>query len=139
MLQRPVHMCANHRLSTFFSHLIIPHNPSYFPLHPSLLQQDRNQRPPKGDVNGTWEHDLYNKSSSPRSLSARLSNAPQSAPKMNFGIADKALKDAVGDKSILSIKGASSRGNVVQVSGLVRGTSAADVEVKRPLLLSTPE
>ena len=82
---------------------------------------------------------MYNKSSSPRSLSARLSNAPQSAPKMNFGIADKALKDAVGDKSILFIKGASSRGNVVQVSGLVRGTSAADVEVKRPLLLSTPE
>lgn len=69
---------------------------------------------------------MYNKSNS---LSARLSNAPQSAPKMNFGIADKALRDAVGDKSALSIKGASSRGNVVQVSGLVRGTSAADVEV----------
>lgn len=48
---------------------------------------------------------------------------------MNFGVADKALRDAVGDKAGLSIKGASSRGNVVQVAGLAKGTTAADVEV----------
>ncbi|TBU23827.1 hypothetical protein BD311DRAFT_673116 [Dichomitus squalens] len=89
---------------------------------------NRNQRPPKGDVNGTWKHDLYNKPDA-RSLSARLTAAPQAVPpKMNFGIADKALKDALGDKGGLSIKGASSRGNVVQVAGLARGTTAADVE-----------
>ena len=64
-----------------------------------------------------------------RSLSARLTNTPLAAPKMNFGIADRALRDAVGDKPGLSIKGASSRGNVVQVSGLAKGTTAADVEV----------
>ncbi|RDX41433.1 hypothetical protein OH76DRAFT_1412122, partial [Lentinus brumalis] len=80
-------------------------------------------RPPKGDVEGTWKHDLFN---SDRSLSARLTNAPP-VPKMNFGIADKALRDALGDKG-LSIKGASSRGNVVQVAGLAKGTTAADVE-----------
>ena len=64
-----------------------------------------------------------------RSLSARLTNAPVGAPKMNFGIADKALRDALGEKGGLSIKGASSRGNVVQVAGLAKGTTAADVEV----------
>ena len=53
---------------------------------------------------------------------------------MNFGIADRALKDAIGDKGGLSIKGASSRGNVVQVSGLAKGTTAADVEVCYPFL-----
>lgn len=49
---------------------------------------------------------------------------------MNFAGADRALRDALGEKEI-SIKGASSRGNVVQVSGLAPGTSAADVEVCR--------
>ena len=73
---------------------------------------------------------------SDRSLSARLTNAPPpGAPKMNFGVADRALKDALGDKGGLSIKGASSRGNVVQVAGLAKGTSAADVEVRSLLLL----
>ncbi|KAI0714059.1 hypothetical protein C8T65DRAFT_158576 [Cerioporus squamosus] len=86
---------------------------------------NRNQRPPKGDVDGTWKHDMFN---ADRSLSARLTNAPVGAPKMNFGIADKALRDAVGEKGGLSIKGASSRGNVVQVGGLAKGTTAADVE-----------
>ncbi|KAI0753049.1 hypothetical protein C8Q80DRAFT_1097140 [Daedaleopsis nitida] len=87
---------------------------------------NKNLRPPKGDVNDTWKHDLY--SSESRSLSARLTNAPANAPKLNFGIADKALRDAIGEKGGLSIKGASSRGNVVQVAGLARGTTAADVE-----------
>ncbi|OSC99809.1 hypothetical protein PYCCODRAFT_1446609 [Trametes coccinea BRFM310] len=89
---------------------------------------NRNQRPPKGNVNDTWKHDLFNAES--RSLSARLSSTPAApgAPKLSLGIADKALRDAIGEKGGLSIKGASSRGNVVQVSGLARGTTAADVE-----------
>ncbi|KAI0741152.1 hypothetical protein C8Q76DRAFT_667127 [Earliella scabrosa] len=86
---------------------------------------NKANRPPKGDVNDTWQHDMYN---ADRSLSARLTNAPVGAPKMNFGIADKALRDALGEKGGLSIKGASSRGNVVQVAGLAKGTTAADVE-----------
>lgn len=48
---------------------------------------------------------------------------------MNFTGADRALREALGEKG-LSIKGASSRGNVVQVGGLAKGTSAADVEVR---------
>ena len=47
---------------------------------------------------------------------------------MNFAGADRALREALGEKG-LSIKGASSRGNVVEVAGLAPGTSAADVEV----------
>ncbi|OBZ69952.1 hypothetical protein A0H81_10517 [Grifola frondosa] len=89
---------------------------------------NRNSRPPKGNVNGTWEHDLYHGSDAePRSLSARLTNVPVGAPKMNFAGAERALREATGEKG-LSIKGASSRGNVVQVSGLASGTTAADVE-----------
>lgn len=72
-----------------------------------------------------------------RSLGARLTNGSNNAPKMNFAGADRALRDALGEKEI-SIKGASSRGNVVQVSGLAPGTSAADVEVCR-LPSNTPQ
>ncbi|KAI0629063.1 hypothetical protein C8Q77DRAFT_1066655 [Trametes polyzona] len=91
----------------------------------SSAPYNKNKRLPKADVNDTWKHDMFN--SEPRSLSARLTSAPTSAPKLNLGIADKALRDAIGEKG-LSIKGASSRGNVVQVAGLARGTTAADVE-----------
>ena len=110
--------------------------PPSIPRPPHLTRpvpaQNKNQRPPKGDVNATWKHDMFH---GDRSLSARLTNAPVPAPKMNFGIADKALRDALGDKGGLSIKGASSRGNVVQVAGLAKGTTAADVEVCLPLSL----
>ncbi|KAI0759986.1 hypothetical protein BD413DRAFT_607391 [Trametes elegans] len=97
----------------------------------SSAPYSRNQRPPKANVNDTWKHDLYD--TDPRSLSARLTSAPAGAPKVNLGIADRALREAVGEKAEkngpgISIKGASSRGNVVQVSGLARGTTAADVE-----------
>ncbi|KAI0645297.1 hypothetical protein C8Q79DRAFT_911692 [Trametes meyenii] len=92
----------------------------------SAAPYNKNQRPPKADVNDTWKHDMYN--SEPRSLSARLTNASAAAPKLNLGMADRALREAVGEKGGLSIKGASSRGNVVQVSGLAKGTTAADVE-----------
>lgn len=47
---------------------------------------------------------------------------------MNLSLADKALREAHGEKG-LSIKGASSRGNVVQVGGLAKGTTSEDVEV----------
>jgi hypothetical protein len=83
-------------------------------------------------VNSTWSHDLFE---SNRPLSERLSSSSSGAPKANFGIAQKALRDAVGAEEPgvggLNIKGASStkEGNVVQVSGLVKGTTAADVEV----------
>ena len=90
-------------------------------------------RPPKADVNSTWKHDMYQQGAEPgKSLSDRL-DAPsrEAPPKMNFGGAVKALKEATGlgpDKE-LSIRGASTRGNVVEVTGLVKGTTAEDVEV----------
>ena len=80
---------------------------------------------PKGDVDSPWSHDLYE---SHNSLSARLSNHPI-VPKANFSnIAQKAIKDATdGTRLDLSIKGAGSQGNVVEVSGLVTGTTPEDV------------
>ena len=90
-------------------------------------------RPPKGDINSTWKHDMYRQGAEQvKSLSDRL-DAPsrEAPPKMNFGGAVKALKEATGlsaDKE-LSIRGASTRGNVVEVTGLVKGTTAEDVEV----------
>jgi hypothetical protein len=90
-------------------------------------------RPPKGDINSPWKHDMYQQAGeSGKSLSDRL-DAPSrdTPPKMNFGGAVKALKEATGlgaDKE-LSIRGASTRGNVVEVTGLVKGTTAEDVEV----------
>jgi hypothetical protein len=96
-------------------------------------EHGRESRAPKGDVNAAWSHDLFE---GHRSLSERLSSSSSSlAPKPNFGIAQKALKDAIGSEASsnggLNIKGASSvrEGNVVQVSGLVKGTTPADVEV----------
>lgn len=51
-----------------------------------------------------------------------------SIPKTNFTRADRALREATGTSSpSLSIRGASTR-NVVEVSGLVPGTSADDVQ-----------
>ena len=38
----------------------------------------QKKRIPKGDVNDTWKHDMYNQDA--RSLSARLTNAPAGAP-----------------------------------------------------------
>lgn len=49
-------------------------------------------------------------------------------PKVNLGAAERALREAHGEKG-LQIKGASSRGNVVQVGGLAAGTTAEDVKV----------
>ncbi|KAI9441975.1 hypothetical protein F5148DRAFT_988922 [Russula earlei] len=89
-------------------------------------------RPPKGDINSQWKHDMYQQGAEPgKSLSDRLDAPSRDAPpKMNFGSAVKALEEATGlgaDKE-LSIRGASTRGNVVEVTGLVKGTTAEDVE-----------
>jgi len=98
---------------------------------PYNREQGRETRIPKGDVNSAWSHDLFE---SNRPLSERLSSSSSGAPKANFGVAQKALREAVGAEEPgiggLNIKGASStkEGNVVQVSGLVKGTTAADVE-----------
>ncbi|KAF9526657.1 hypothetical protein CPB83DRAFT_857582 [Crepidotus variabilis] len=91
----------------------------------------RTSRPSKGDVEGQWSHDLFDNHNS---LSARL-NLASSAPKATIGnIAQRAIKDATAlarsDTNAggpLSIKGASSSGNVVEVTGLVTGTTPDDV------------
>jgi RNA recognition motif. (a.k.a. RRM, RBD, or RNP domain) len=93
--------------------------------------QNRTQRPPKGDVDSQWSHDLYE---SHNSLSARLGNEP-TAPKAALNnLAARALREATGaggrtspGGDQLSIRGASSKGNVVDVSGLAGGTTAEDV------------
>jgi len=61
------------------------------------------------------------------SLVERLSEE-QKPPKVNMGAAARALEKATGFKDI-SIKGASVRGNLIEVKGLVAGTTADDVEV----------
>jgi hypothetical protein len=61
------------------------------------------------------------------SLSARL-GVQSAPPKPNVSIiAQKALRDATASAEPLSIKGASSQANVVEVTGLVLGTTADDV------------
>ncbi|KAF7980850.1 hypothetical protein HWV62_29469 [Athelia sp. TMB] len=90
-----------------------------------------SRAPSKGDVNSTWSHDLFDGN---KSLSERLSSGSSGARKVDAGQAQKALRSAVGADNISSggfnIKGASSikDGNVVQISGLVKGTTPADVE-----------
>jgi len=60
------------------------------------------------------------------SLVERLSDQ-QKPPKVNMGAAARALEKATGTKDI-SIRGASVRGNLIEVKGLVAGTTADDVE-----------
>lgn len=61
------------------------------------------------------------------SLSARLNISP-TAPKANLNtIAQKAFRAVTTAPEQLSIKGASTQGNVVEVTGLVAGTTAEDV------------
>jgi len=102
------------------------------PSNRSPAPYNRPNRPPKGDVDSPWSHDLYETELSNNSLSARLTAHP-TAPKANFTtIAQKALRAATSpsfSSEQLSIKGAStgSQGNVVEVTGLVPGTTAEDV------------
>ncbi|KAF8633377.1 hypothetical protein AX17_004548 [Amanita inopinata Kibby_2008] len=92
---------------------------------------NRAKRIPKGDPDSPWAHDLFE---SHNSLSARISNKP-TPPKANLNpLAQKALREATApsrpdQQQQLSIKGASSpsQGNVVEVTGLVSGTTAEDV------------
>jgi len=93
--------------------------------------QQRPSRPPKGDPDAQWSHDLYEDPDRP-SLSSRLTSNAAQPRKPESRLAQRALRDATGESKGLSIKGASSAssGNVVEVKGLVRGTTAADVEVK---------
>lgn len=64
------------------------------------------------------------------SLSARLSASAAAPRKPDSVLIQRALKEAAGAAGI-SIKGASAsaNGNVVEVGGLVKGTTPADVEV----------
>ncbi|KAJ7647639.1 hypothetical protein FB45DRAFT_205013 [Roridomyces roridus] len=78
----------------------------------------------KGDIDSQWSHDMFD---AHNSLEARLGGAP-GAPKANLshGIVGKALQAATAASGI-SIKGAGSAGNVVEVTGLVDGTTTEDV------------
>ncbi|KAJ8508877.1 hypothetical protein ONZ45_g8883 [Pleurotus djamor] len=89
----------------------------------SSTPYNRPNRPPKGDIDSPWSHDLYEQHNS---LSARLNLTP-SAPKTTItAIAQKALRDATTKGGELNIKGAGSQ-NVVEITGLVEGTTAEDV------------
>lgn len=93
---------------------------------PTNNPQNRPNPTPKGDVDSTWSHDLFDQHNS---LVTRL-NATPGAPKANLNaIARKALHAATSSSEQLSIKGASSasQGNVVEVTGLVAGTTPDDV------------
>ena len=61
------------------------------------------------------------------SLVERLSDE-QKPPKVNMTAAARALDKATGSGGV-SIKGASVRGNLIEIKGLVAGTTADDVEV----------
>jgi len=84
--------------------------------------------PPKGDVDSQWRHDLYENNG----LSQRLSDnaASRNIPRYNAGAAARALSEAASATGgSINIKGASGAvGNVVEVRGLVAGTSADDVK-----------
>jgi len=90
--------------------------------------QARLSRPPKGDSDAQWSHDLYEDPDKP-SLSSRLSTSAAAPRKADSTLVQRAIKEATAASGI-SIKGASSSaaGNVVQVDGLVKGTTPADVE-----------
>ncbi|KAH0588762.1 hypothetical protein H2248_004564 [Termitomyces sp. 'cryptogamus'] len=89
------------------------------------------QRIPRGDIDSPWTHDLYDSGA----LSARLDLKP-TAPRLSIpAITQKALRDATEPSPStrprsapdLSIKGASSSANVVEVANLLPGTTPNDV------------
>jgi RNA recognition motif-containing protein len=89
---------------------------------------NRKERPPpKGDIDSPWEHDMFLGGGSQKSsLVERLSDE-QKPPKVNMSAAARALEKASGNGGV-SIKGASVRGNLIEIKGLVGGTTADDVE-----------
>lgn len=68
------------------------------------------------------------------SLGDRISGAG-APPRVHSTMAERALREATGEKG-LAIKGASAKGNVVEVTGLADGTTSEDVEVILALTLS---
>lgn len=78
----------------------------------------------KGDIDSNWSHDMFDEHNS---LQARLGGTPN-VPKANLShaIVGKALQAATSASGLV-IKGAASQGNVVQVTGLVDGTTTEDV------------
>lgn len=95
--------------------------------HRSSGPYNRKEQPPKGDIDSPWEHDMFLGGGSQKSsLVERLSDQ-QKPPRVNMGAAVRALEKATGGKDI-SIKGAGVRGNLIEVKGLVAGTTADDVE-----------
>ncbi|RDB25426.1 hypothetical protein Hypma_007557 [Hypsizygus marmoreus] len=120
-------------MASLLERMNIPTNSSTGPIRHKGNQSrtstpyNRNQRIPKGDVESAWAHDLYDSGS----LSARLTVKP-TAPRLNLNtITQKALREATSASSTggLSIKGAgaAAQGNVVEVAGLVSGTTPEDV------------
>jgi len=92
----------------------------------SSAPYNRKSRPPKRDIDAPWTHDMYEAGS----LSARISSKA-GPPKISLTtITQRALQEATAATTgELSIKGASatSNANVVEVSGLLVGTSPEDV------------
>ncbi|KAG9308543.1 hypothetical protein JVU11DRAFT_7232 [Chiua virens] len=88
----------------------------------------RPSRPPKGDSDAQWSHDMYEELLKP-SLSSRLSASASTPRKPDSSLVQRAIREATAAGGI-SIKGASAsgNGNVVEVEGLVKGTTPADVE-----------
>ncbi|KAL1746154.1 hypothetical protein HDZ31DRAFT_62416 [Schizophyllum fasciatum] len=84
---------------------------------------------PKGNVDGQWSHDLYDQHNS---LAARITDAPVPQKANLNPIAQRALREATQQPSQgLSIRGAAAppkQANVVDVSGLVAGTTPDDVK-----------
>ncbi|KAI0090777.1 hypothetical protein BDY19DRAFT_937422 [Irpex rosettiformis] len=91
---------------------------------------NRSPRIPKGDINGAWEHDLFDSNKAKKtksSLGDRIGGTASAPPKVSLSMAEKALREAAGATG-LTIKGASAKGNVVDVTGLADGTTSEDVE-----------
>jgi len=106
---------------------ILTYTPSTF-MFLGLIQKNRKERPPRGDINSPWEHDMFLGGGSQKSSLVERLSEEQKPPRVNMGAAARALEKATGTKDI-SIKGASVRGNLIEVKGLVAGTTADDVEV----------
>ncbi|KAI0036160.1 hypothetical protein K488DRAFT_41723 [Vararia minispora EC-137] len=86
-------------------------------------------RPPKGDINAQWTHDQFTEHNS---LLERMRTVSHTTPPrvdfvgVGFGRAVRAATSQA--PSSISIRGASNIRNVVEVSGLVKGTTPDDVQ-----------
>lgn len=107
-------------LPMYVEHMVLPL------CFPHQAWQNRPSPTPKGDVDSPWTHDMFDQHNS---LKARMDSTP-GAPRANLShaIVGKALQAATSTSGI-AIKGAgsASQGNVVEVTGLVAGTTTDDV------------